>query len=245
MKPAGKQAGNNPNALPLYIQISELLIRDIAAGRLIDGERLPPERDMAADLDISVGTLRKALAELTRKGLLERVQGSGNYIRQGGPTDSVYGMFRLELHSGGGLPTAEILDVTRLDKPARLVGFGIGAFGVSAWGTRIRRLRFLNDQPVAVEEIWLDGQAGEIRREQLSESLYHFYRKQLGFLISRAEDRVGIGQVPDWAPDRFGKAHGAHAGYIERLSWSDGAEAVEFSKTWFDTDRALYIQRLN
>jgi len=239
-----KQPGNNPNALPLYIQISELLIRDIAAGRLMDGERLAPEREMAADLEISVGTLRKALAELAKKGLLERVQGSGNYIRQGGSTDSVYGMFRLELHSGGGLPTAEVLDVARLDKPANLVGFGLKNFGTSGWGTRIRRLRFLNEQPVAVEEIWLDGVAGEVRREQLSESLYHFYRKQLGILITRAEDRVGISTVPDWAPGRFGRPAGAPSGYIERLSWSDGEEAVEFSKTWFDPDRALYIQRL-
>ena len=40
-------ASQTSTALPLYVQISELLIRDIAAGRLIDGERLPPERDMA------------------------------------------------------------------------------------------------------------------------------------------------------------------------------------------------------
>ena len=70
-----------PGALPLYIQISELLIRDIASGRLNDGERLPPEREMAARLEIAVGTLRQALQVLTEKGLIERIQGSGNYIR--------------------------------------------------------------------------------------------------------------------------------------------------------------------
>ena len=61
-------ASQSPTALPLYVQISELLIRDIAAGRLIDGERLPPEREMAEELGISIGTLRKALADLTQKG---------------------------------------------------------------------------------------------------------------------------------------------------------------------------------
>ena len=50
--------------LPMFVQVSELLIREIAAGRLIDGERLPPEREMAKSLHVSVGTLRKALAEL-------------------------------------------------------------------------------------------------------------------------------------------------------------------------------------
>ncbi len=69
------------SALPKYIQISEMLIRDIAAGRLGDGMRLPPERDMAKSLDISVGTLRKALADLESKGALRRLQGSGNYVQ--------------------------------------------------------------------------------------------------------------------------------------------------------------------
>lgn len=73
---------NQPSgSLPVYLQIVELLVRDIAANRLIDGERLAPEREMAAQLGIAVGTLRKALAELQSRGLLERVQGSGNYIR--------------------------------------------------------------------------------------------------------------------------------------------------------------------
>lgn len=229
----------NPNALPIYVQISELLIRDIAAGRLIDGERLPPERDMAANLGISVGTLRKALADLTRKGLLERVQGSGNYIRQQPQTDSVYAMFRLELLDGGGLPRADILDVQFMEKTPDLP-----AFGTSDKGSRVRRLRYLNDTIIAVEEIWLDAGAGEVRAEQLSDSLYHYYRKQLRFWITRAEDRVGIGAVPDWAPQAFGKKPGAITGYIERLSWAEGDKPVEFSKTWFDTDKALYVQRL-
>ena len=60
-------------ALPKYVRISERLIREIAAGRLADGTRLPPEREMAVELGASVGTLRKALADLADKGLLERI----------------------------------------------------------------------------------------------------------------------------------------------------------------------------
>jgi len=232
-------ASQSPNALPLYVQISELLIRDIAAGRLIDGERLPPERDMAEDLGISIGTLRKALADLTEKGLLERIQGSGNYIRQGGSQESVYAMFRLELLSGGGLPRADILDVTRMVKPDDLP-----AFGSSGEGTRIRRLRYLNDVIIAVEEIWLDGDAGTVRRDLLSDSLYRYYQKQLGFWIVRAEDRVTIGKVPDWAPEAFTLAPGTVTGFIERFSWADRPKPVEYSRTWFDADRAHYVQRL-
>ena len=205
----------------------------------MDGERLPPEREMAKSLNTSVGTLRKALNILVEKQLLERRQGSGNYIRHGGDSDSIYAMFRLELLDGGGLPQADILSVDAMDKPADLP-----EFGTSTHATRIRRLRYLNDTIIGVEEIWLDADAGHVRKDAISDSLYHFYQEQLGFWITRAEDRVGIGAVPDWAPETFTKPIGTITGYIERLSWADAPEAVEFSRTWFDTDQALYVQRL-
>ncbi len=229
----------NPNALPIYVQISELLIRDIAAGRLIDGERLPPERDMASQLNVSVGTLRKSLAELEKKGMLERIQGSGNYIRETGTQNSVYAMFRLELPEGGGLPRADILSVDHLKKPADLP-----QFGQSDHGSRVRRMRYLNDTIIAVEEIWLDESAGRIDRNLLSDSLYRYYQQQLGFWITRAEDRVSVAALPGWTPPGFTKLAGQTAGYIERFSWSEKSEPVEFSKTWFDPDRATYVQRL-
>nr|WP_217372103.1 GntR family transcriptional regulator [Ruegeria arenilitoris] len=225
--------------MPIYVQIAELLIRDIAAGRLIDGERLPPERDMAAQLNVSVGTLRKSLAELEKKGMLERIQGSGNYVRETGTQNSVYAMFRLELPEGGGLPRADILSVDHLDKPADLPDFG-----TSRRGSRVRRMRYLNDTIIAVEEIWLDDSAGLIDRRLLSDSLYRYYQQQLGFWITRAEDRVSVGRLPDWTPANFTRPAGETVGYIERFSWSERPEPVEFSKTWFDPDRATYVQRL-
>ncbi|MBU2936431.1 MULTISPECIES: GntR family transcriptional regulator [Pacificibacter] len=234
-----KPSGGNPNVLPAYVQISELLIRDISAGRLMDGERLPPEREMAKSLKTSVGTLRKALDILVEKNLLERIQGSGNYIRHGGDSNSIYAMFRLELLGGGGLPIAQILSIDAMEKPHSLP-----PFGTSTHATRIRRLRFLNETIIAVEEIWLDADAGQVPEGAISDSLYHFYKEQLGFWITRAEDRVGIGAVPEWAPENFTKPSGTLTGYIERLSWADAPEAVEFSRTWFDTDQALYVQRL-
>ncbi|MBB3712376.1 GntR family transcriptional regulator [Limimaricola variabilis] len=228
-----------PAALPLHQQIAELLIREIASGRLVEGERLPPERDYAARLGTSVRTLRKALAELTEKGLLERVQGSGNYVRRNARAESVYSMFRLELPEGGGLPRAQLLDLARMQKPADLP-----EFGAASEASRIRRLRRLNDTIIAVEEIWLDGAVGTIDPEKLGDSLYLYYKTRLGFWITRAEDRVTVGAVPEWAPEAFTLRPGTITGYIERLSWAQGPAPVEFSRTWFDTARAHYVQRL-
>ncbi|MEL6645027.1 MAG: GntR family transcriptional regulator [Pseudomonadota bacterium] len=230
----------DPTALPKYVQTAEMLIREIAAGRLVAGERLPPEREMAKDLGLAVGTLRKALADLEDRGLLERVQGSGNYVRPGAEGAGIYAFFRLELVAGGGLPTAEILSVDRLSKPADLP-----QFGTSAQGHRIRRLRRLGGQPAALEEIWLDASYTErVSPEDLSESLYLFYRQRLGLWITRVRDDVGVDTVPVWRTDCFGLPAGAPCGYVERLSWGQDGDRPEFSRTWFDHTCTRYVARL-
>jgi GntR family transcriptional regulator len=230
----------HPGSLPLYQQIAELLIRDIAAGRLIDGERLPPERDMAANLGIAVGTLRQALKSLTEKGLLDRVQGSGNYIRAKADAPSVYALFRLERVGGGGLPTAHVLSVDRCTKSPDLPNFGS-----STEGHRIRRLRFLSGKIAAVEEIWLDGAEVEsISANDLSESLYLFYRERLGIWIARAEDSIGQGPLPDWAPREFPHPPGTPLPLITRTTWAQDGRSVEASLTWYDPTTVRYVARL-
>ncbi|SLN20282.1 GntR family transcriptional regulator [Roseisalinus antarcticus] len=227
-------------ALPRYVQIAEMLIRDIGAGRLADGVRLPPERAMAEQLDVSVGTLRKALDRLAEAGLLDRVQGSGNYVRARQAGRAVYAFFRLERPDGGGLPTAEVLSVDRVAKPATLP-----EFGESAEAHRIRRLRRLDGVPVALEEIWLDGARAEVLSPAaLSESLYLHYREALDLVIGRVEDRVGIGKAPRWGPAGIGPAAGETCGQVDRLSWSQDGERVEASATWFDNEKCRYVSRM-
>jgi GntR family transcriptional regulator len=229
-----------PGSLPMFMQISELLIRDIAAGRLIDGEKLPPEREMAARLGIAVGTLRQALKELVAKGMLVRVQGSGNYIRAVTDPASVYAMFRLELVAGGGLPTARVLSVERRVKDENLP-----AFGESTEGHRIRRRRFLSGKLAAIEEIWLDGSyAPVIAKSDLSESLYLYYRERLGLWVARAEDRVGQGPCPDWVPEDFPHKAGTPLPKITRVSWGQDGRTAEASWTWYDPNIAQYVARL-
>lgn len=228
------------SALPLYLQLSELLARDIAAGHLLDGEKLPPEREMAARLGTSVGTLRKALAELTRQGLLERRQGSGNYVCAKATAQNIYAFFRIELLRGGGLPHATLLSVERVRKPADLPDFG-----TSEEGHRIRRLRYLNENPCVLEEIWLDGSYAErIAPRDLSESLYLFYREELNLWIAHVEDSVTIARVPDWKPDGFKPAIGSATGYFERIGYAQDNRRAEFSRNWFDTTKARYVARI-
>lgn len=231
---------SSQSRLPLYIQLSEMITREISSGRLLDGEKLPPERTMAKNMSTTVRTLRKALDELTKKGLVERKQGSGNYIRASAKVDSVYSFFRVELIEGGGLPTADILSVDRLAKPEDTPNFG-----PSKDAYRIRRLRFLNKQPSALEEIWLDSSyADDISANELSESLYLYYKNTLKLWITRAEDQVSISNVPQWAPQEFGLEPGTHSTFVERISWSQENKAVEYSRNWINQNNARYVARI-
>lgn len=225
-------------SLPKHIQISEMLVREVASGRLADGARLPPEREMAAELKISVGTLRRALDELTERGMLERIHGSGNYVRYGGDARAVYAFFRLEVPGGGGLPTAHVLSADGVERPE-----GLQTNGGCAQVLRIRRLRLLNMAPAALEEIWVDiPGASELTGADLSESLYLSFQRELGTSIDRTEDRVSLGHVPAWGDGQLDISTGAPCGFVERTGWAGGAQ-VETSQTWFDSNRAQFVSR--
>jgi len=225
--------------LPLHLEISEMLTREIKAGVLLDGERLAPERALAKRLGIAVGTLRKSLAVLDENGLLERIQGSGNYVKNVESDKSIYGFFRLELLSGGGLPSAEILTLDRLQGNASV------NFSKHDVYYRIRRLRYLNDVGVALEEIWLDASYVDrpLQKSEFSDSLYQFYKDELGFWIARVEDSVSVDTAPDWRPSDFCTEAANNWGYVARTSWDQHGKQAEYSRTWFDTRNARYVAR--
>ena len=57
------------------------LIASIASGQYPDGTPLPAERRLSADIGVSRGTVRAALEELRRLGLIDIKPGSGAYVR--------------------------------------------------------------------------------------------------------------------------------------------------------------------
>lgn len=68
---------------PLFQQLMELIIQQIESGELAPGDRLLPERKMAAAYGINRSTVNHALEELTSLGWLTRRQGSGTEVAKG------------------------------------------------------------------------------------------------------------------------------------------------------------------
>jgi GntR family transcriptional repressor for pyruvate dehydrogenase complex len=66
-------------------QVVEYVRRQIEAGRLTPGDRLPPERDLARQIGVSRPSLRSGLRSLQAMGVIRARQGSGTYIADGPP----------------------------------------------------------------------------------------------------------------------------------------------------------------
>ena len=73
----------------LYRKIADQLRKLIDAGEFAIGSRLPPERDLAAQLGVSRPSVREALIALEVEGLVEVRMGSGIYVRTRDPAAAV------------------------------------------------------------------------------------------------------------------------------------------------------------
>lgn len=65
---------------PLYLQLAERIADAIADRRLRQGQALPAERTLVERLGLSRTTVRKAVEELTARGLVAARHGSGTYV---------------------------------------------------------------------------------------------------------------------------------------------------------------------
>jgi DNA-binding GntR family transcriptional regulator len=66
---------------PLYLEVIDVLMRDIQEGRYPPGAKLPSEEQLAREMGISRVSLREALRVLAEDGVLFRRHGSGTYVR--------------------------------------------------------------------------------------------------------------------------------------------------------------------
>lgn len=67
--------------LPRYLRIVTAVERAIDSRTVTYGQRLPAERTLAAALCVSRGTVVRAFEELVERGVVERIHGSGTFVR--------------------------------------------------------------------------------------------------------------------------------------------------------------------
>ncbi|MFF5264236.1 GntR family transcriptional regulator [Actinomadura viridis] len=64
----------------VYMAFADHIAARIAAGDLVPGSRLPPERDLASEYGIAYMTVRRGMQELRERGLITTVHGKGTFV---------------------------------------------------------------------------------------------------------------------------------------------------------------------
>jgi DNA-binding transcriptional MocR family regulator len=119
------------NEAPRYLAIADGIARDVAAGVLKPGTRLPTHRALAHRLGVSIGTVTRGYAEAERRGLIQGEVGRGTFVRRAGGDvwgveSAAAGVVDLSLALPWSLPEGEetrLLSATL----ASIVGAGVGA----------------------------------------------------------------------------------------------------------------------
>ena len=66
---------------PLYVRLADSIERSIGDGVLAPGAKLPPQRDLAYDMGVTIGTVGRAYALVRERGLVSGEVGRGTYVR--------------------------------------------------------------------------------------------------------------------------------------------------------------------
>src|SRR5271156_5240021 len=84
MRPAASPMGEAPrqSGLTLWRQISETLRQEIGGDGYPPGARLPTEAELSARFAVNRHTVRRALEELSRGGLIRVEQGRGSFVAE-------------------------------------------------------------------------------------------------------------------------------------------------------------------
>lgn len=71
----------DPEAGPIYLQITRLIAEALAAGQVLPGEKLPSARNLAILTGVNPNTVVHAYSELETRGISETRRGLGTFIR--------------------------------------------------------------------------------------------------------------------------------------------------------------------
>ena len=214
---------------------------DSSTGRLDPSAPLPPEPELAADLGVSRFTLRQALGQLVREGLLKRQRGRGTFVVE--PPDGEAGAGRVGQHLGRLLTSRSC----RSGSPP--VGGVAATLGITPTDVvvEIVQPRLVDGQVVAVEQITFDALllpiAGLVELD--GADLYDLLERHGGVALTGARETVrAIRSMPrrpacsllsparrPWTWSARPSLRGASSSYAGRSSrWATGAIELRLSR---------------
>jgi GntR family transcriptional regulator len=231
---------------PLYRQLTDLLHEQIASGALADGARLPSEAQLGERYGVSRITIRQALADLERRGLLERAPGKGTFVRR--RPQPIQGLTRLSgfsenaaaagfvagyrvLAAGEREVTPEIAERLELPEPRAYV---------------VERVLLANDAPVGMHAsaippaIAARVQPGALSREHLGHGSLYAAIESAGVTLLRAVETLEPGYAGDEQGAHLGLEPNALVQRVRRTVFDAEGRPVVFEADTYRPDAFTY-----
>ncbi len=180
-----------------YLQIKEYILNGIYSGEFKVGTLLPTEREIAKMFSVNRITVSRALDEIENMNLIERIQGSGSYVRL-----ADYGVPAVEMTSfsekysgqGNNVNTKLIYYAHNkcLDNDKRNLS-KILCIKSNEYVHYFRRLRLLNDKPICVQDSYIpSGRIKVVSLDVLNNSFYNYVENDLKMRLGEGTTHVSV-----------------------------------------------------
>ncbi|MBM0107275.1 GntR family transcriptional regulator [Steroidobacter sp. S1-65] len=230
------------STLPLYQQLQRKLRVAIENRVLGADDALPPERDLAEELNVSRITVRKAIDGLVEEGLLIRKQGSGTFVTNRVEKNfAKLTSFSEDMRARGRKPRS-----VWLDRAAGAVTPGESLTLRSSPGTpvyRFSRIRYADDAPMALEYATVLADCLP-SVESVETSLYEALERTGNRPVRALQRLRAVLLTAEQA--QLLKAQEKDAGLlVERVGFLKDGRAVEFSQSFYRGDIYDFVAELN
>ncbi len=230
------------STLPLYQQLQRRLRLAIENRVLGADDALPPERDLAEELNVSRITVRKAIDGLVEEGLLLRKQGSGTFVTNRVEKNfAKLTSFSEDMRARGRKPRS-----VWLDRAAGTVTPGESLTLRSSPGTpvyRFSRIRYADDAPMALEYATVLADCLP-SVESVETSLYEALERTGNRPVRALQRLRAVLLTAEQA--QLLKAQEKDAGLlVERVGFLKDGRAVEFSQSFYRGDIYDFVAELS
>lgn len=225
--------------VPLYHQIAEQLEHAIRQGTLAPGARLDSEIDLAKRYNISRPTLRQAMDKLVRDGLVVRRRGVGTQVvgprvRRSLTLSSLYD----DLRATGATPKTKVLSLEVVSADRRAAKHLQLPAGSEIY--HLRRLRWIDDQPLGLMENILPLNVGELTRDRLADDgLYNLMRAH-GTNVQMAHQTLGATVADEEQAGLLQISVGAPMVTMQRIALDGSGVPVEYGNHLYRGDLYTY-----
>lgn len=230
---------------PLYKQVEEHVTQLIVEQRWKPGEMLPNEFQLAEELGVSQGTVRKALNSLTSTKILTRRQGIGTFVSEHTGHHGLYRFFPIIADGQSPeLPKAELISLETL-AASKSVAAGLDLQHKDKVILMCRR-RILNDEYVIVENIYLPYKNFKdlLKEKDIPHTLYHFYQTRFNLTVHKTKDSIKAQLASKKDAEFLGIKAGDPLLHVTRIAHSLEGKAMEYRVSRCRSDKYHYLVEL-